>query len=83
MIKSRTCSVKRPKFKSHEFIFCALLFVPPMVVRSSADAMMEILKGDEHSKDFDRKREIDHILGDPMPNNELNLRKKIHDWDRR
>ena len=38
-------------------------------------------QGDEHSKDFDKKREIDDILGDLMPNNELNLSKKIHDWD--
>ena len=53
-----------------------------MVVRSAADAIMEILKGNEHSKKgFDKKREIDDILGDLMPNNELNLSKKVHDWD--
>ena len=38
-------------------------------------------QSDEHSKDFDKKREVDDILGDLMPNNELNLSKKIHDWD--
>ena len=52
-----------------------------MVVRSVADAIMEILKDDKHSKNFDKKREIDDILGDLMPNNEINLSKKIHDWD--
>ena len=51
-----------------------------MVVFSAADAIMEILKDDKHSKNFDKKREIDDILGDLMPNNELNLSKKIYYW---
>ncbi|KAL3438665.1 Sec63 Brl domain-containing protein [Aspergillus tetrazonus] len=54
------------------------------VVRSAADAVLEILK-DEEMKDFDKKREIDDLLGtslDPKEFNELvNLGKKITDYD--
>ena len=56
------------------------------MVRSAADAILEILKGDEHSKkDFDKKREIEDILGEQLPNDKLtdlmNLSKKINDWN--
>lgn len=54
------------------------------VVRSAADATLEYLK-DEDLKDFDRKKEIDDLLGvalDPKEFNELvNLGKKITDYD--
>ncbi|KAL2889402.1 Pre-mRNA-splicing factor brr2 [Ceratocystis lukuohia] len=54
------------------------------VVRSAADAVLEYLK-DEDMKDFDKKKEIDDILGtslSPKEFNELiNLSKKITDYD--
>src|SRR3569833_855482 len=53
-------------------------------VRSAADAVLEYLKDDD-LKDFDKKREIDDILGlslGPKEFNELvNLGKKITDYD--
>lgn len=58
--------------------------VPQEVVRSAADATLEYLK-DEDLKDFDRKKEIDDLLGvtlNPKEFNELvNLGKKITDYD--
>lgn len=58
--------------------------VPHEVVRSAADAVLEILK-DEEMKDFDKKKEIDDLLGssmNPKEFNELvNLGKKITDYD--
>src|SRR3569833_1469377 len=58
--------------------------VPHEVVRSAADAVLEYLKDDD-LKDFDKKREIDDILGlslGPKELNELvNLGKKITDYD--
>ncbi|KAF2270673.1 pre-mRNA splicing factor [Lojkania enalia] len=52
--------------------------------RSAADAVLEYLK-DEDLKDFDKKREIDDLLGTsmgPKEFNELvNLGKKITDYD--
>lgn len=58
--------------------------VPHEVVRSAADAVLEYLK-DEEIKDFDKKKEIDDLLGstmDPKEFNELvNLGKKITDYD--
>ena len=58
--------------------------VPHEVVRSAADAILELLK-DENMKDFDKKKEIDDLLGvtlDPKAFNELvNLGKKITDYD--
>ncbi|PKS06631.1 hypothetical protein jhhlp_007381 [Lomentospora prolificans] len=58
--------------------------VPYEVVRSAADAVLEYLK-DEDMKDFDKKKEIDEILGitlNPKQFNDLvNLGKKITDYD--
>ncbi|GAB1311291.1 Pre-mRNA-splicing helicase BRR2 [Madurella fahalii] len=58
--------------------------VPHEVVRSAADATLEYLKDDD-LKDFDKKKEIDDILGvsmGPKQFNELvNLGKKITDYD--
>lgn len=58
--------------------------VPHEVVRSAADAVLELLK-DENMKDLDKKREIDDLLGTTMDSkqyNELvNLGKKITDYD--
>ena len=58
--------------------------VPTHVTRSAADAVLEYLKNDS-LKDFDRKKEIDDILGSsmgPKEFNELvNLGKKITDYD--
>ena len=54
------------------------------VVRSAADAILEYLK-DENSKDFDKKRDIDDLLGVTMGSKEFNelisLGKKITDYD--
>ncbi|KAK0733880.1 Sec63 Brl domain-containing protein [Lasiosphaeria miniovina] len=54
------------------------------IVRSAADAALEYLKDDD-LKDFDKKKEIDDILGEltsPKQFNELvNLGKKITDYD--
>ncbi|CAD6448180.1 e3c46375-32a4-49fd-b501-acdc5ebb3dba [Sclerotinia trifoliorum] len=58
--------------------------VPHEVVRSATDAVLEYLKDDD-MKDFDRKKEIDDLLGasmNPKQFNELvNLGKKITDYD--
>ncbi|KAJ6161923.1 hypothetical protein N7485_010153 [Penicillium canescens] len=58
--------------------------VPHEVVRSAADAVLELLK-DEEMKDFDKKKEIDDLLGtsmNPKEFNELvNVGKKITDYD--
>jgi pre-mRNA-splicing helicase BRR2 len=58
--------------------------VPTHVTRSAADAVLEYLK-DDSLKDFDKKKEIDDILGTsmgPKEFNELvNLGKKITDYD--
>ncbi|KAI5307250.1 DEIH-box ATPase [Ascosphaera pollenicola] len=58
--------------------------VPHSVVRSAADAVLEYLK-DDNMKDFDKKKEIDDLLGSslsPKQFNELmNLSKKITDYD--
>ena len=54
------------------------------IVRSAADAALEFLK-DQDMKDFDKKKEIDDLLGttlNPKQFNELvNLGKKITDYD--
>ncbi|ORY60157.1 Sec63 Brl domain-containing protein [Pseudomassariella vexata] len=54
------------------------------IVLSAADAVLEFLK-DEDMKDFDKKKEIDDLLGatlNPKQFNELvNLGKKITDYD--
>ncbi|KAL2004915.1 hypothetical protein VTN00DRAFT_2765 [Thermoascus crustaceus] len=54
------------------------------VVRSAADAVLEYLK-DEDMKDFDKKKEIDDLLGTTMSAKEfnelVNLGKKITDYD--
>ncbi|CZT48004.1 related to ATP dependent RNA helicase [Rhynchosporium secalis] len=54
------------------------------IVRSAADAVLEYLKDDD-MKDFDRKKEIDDLLGatlTPKQFNELvNLGKKITDYE--
>ncbi|KAI1501740.1 Sec63 Brl domain-containing protein [Biscogniauxia marginata] len=54
------------------------------IVLSAADAVLEYLK-DEDMKDFDKKKEIDDLLGatlNPKQFNELvNLGKKITDYD--
>lgn len=58
--------------------------VPHEVVRSAADATLEYLKDDD-LKDFDKKKEIDEILGVTMSakqfNELVNLGKKITDYD--
>lgn len=58
--------------------------VPHEVVRSAADAVLELLK-DEDMKDFDKKKEIDDLLGTSMGSKEfnelVNLGKKITDYD--
>ncbi|KAJ5660322.1 hypothetical protein N7507_006773 [Penicillium longicatenatum] len=58
--------------------------VPHEVVRSAADAVLEYLK-DEDLKDFDKKKEIDDLMGssmNPKEFNELvNLGKKITDYE--
>ena len=58
--------------------------VPHEVVRSAADAVLEFLK-DEDMKDFDKKKEIDDLLGTSMGSKEfnelVNLGKKITDYD--
>jgi pre-mRNA-splicing helicase BRR2 len=64
---------------------CARLLgdVPATVTRSAADAVLEYLK-DDYLKDFDKKKEIDDILGTMGSKefNELvNLGKKITDYN--
>ncbi|KAI9806814.1 MAG: DEIH-box ATPase [Piccolia ochrophora] len=58
--------------------------VPHDVVRSAADAVLETLK-DEDMKDYDKKREIDDLLGSTMGAKEfnelVNLGKKVTDYD--
>lgn len=58
--------------------------VPHEVVRSAADAVLELLK-DENMKDFDKKKEIDDLLGMSTGSKEfnelVNLGKKITDYD--
>ncbi|KAH8732787.1 pre-mRNA splicing factor [Phaeosphaeriaceae sp. PMI808] len=58
--------------------------VPVATTRSAADAVLEFLK-DDSLKDFDKKREVDDLLGTsmgPKEFNELvNLGKKITDYD--
>ncbi|MCJ1306524.1 DEIH-box ATPase [Agyrium rufum] len=58
--------------------------VPHEVVRSAADAVLEYLK-DEDMKDFDKKKEVDDLLGSTMGSKEfnelVNLGKKITDYD--
>ena len=56
------------------------------VVRSAADALLEILKDEDGSKkDFDKKRDIDDILGEKMDNKKfadlVSLTKKITDYN--
>ena len=62
----------------------ALGDVPYEVVRSAADAVLEYLKDDD-MKDFDKKKEIDDILGTSLGpkqfNDLVNLGKKITDYD--
>ncbi|KAL8970766.1 MAG: hypothetical protein Q9197_003639 [Variospora fuerteventurae] len=58
--------------------------VPHEVVRSAADAVLELLK-DENMKDLDKKKEIDDLLGASMDSKQfnqlVNLGKKITDYD--
>ncbi|KZF25929.1 Sec63-domain-containing protein [Xylona heveae TC161] len=58
--------------------------VPHEVVRSAADAVLETLK-EEEMKDFDKKKDIDDLLGTTMGSKEfnelVNLGKKITDYD--
>ena len=58
--------------------------VPGEVVRSAADAVLELLK-DENMKDHDKKREIDDLIGTTLTpkefNDLVNLGKKITDYD--
>ncbi|KAI9802245.1 MAG: hypothetical protein M1825_002966 [Sarcosagium campestre] len=58
--------------------------VPHDVVRSAADAVLETLK-DDGMKDFDKKKEIDDLLGASMESKEfnemVNLGKKITDYN--
>ena len=58
--------------------------VPQEVVRSAADATLEYLK-DEYLKDFDKKKEIEDLLGASLSCKEfdelVNLGKKITDYD--
>ncbi|KAJ9624830.1 Pre-mRNA-splicing helicase BRR2 [Taxawa tesnikishii (nom. ined.)] len=54
------------------------------IVASATDSILEYLK-DQDLKDFDKKREIDDILGEAMTSKEfnelVNLGKKITDYD--
>ncbi|CAK7199611.1 Pre-mRNA-splicing helicase BRR2 [Sporothrix eucalyptigena] len=54
------------------------------IVRSAADAVLEYLKDDD-LKDFDKKKEVDDILGESLSAKEfnelVNLGKKITDYD--
>ncbi|CAK7215283.1 Pre-mRNA-splicing helicase BRR2 [Sporothrix curviconia] len=54
------------------------------IVRSAADAVLEYLKDDD-LKDFDKKKEVDDILGESLSAKEfnelVNLSKKITDYD--
>lgn len=56
------------------------------MVRSAADAILEYLK-DENMKDYDKKKEIDDLLGTTMGSKEfnelVNLGKKITDYDQK
>lgn len=58
--------------------------VPSYITVSAADAVLEQLK-DQEKKDFDKKKEIDDILGATMGSKEfnelVNLGKKITDYD--
>jgi pre-mRNA-splicing helicase BRR2 len=58
--------------------------VPATVTRSAADAVLEYLKDDD-LKDFDKKKEVDDILGASMGSKEfnelVNLGKKITDYN--
>ena len=58
--------------------------VPVATTRSAADAVLEYLK-DDGLKDFDKKKEIDDLLGTSMGAKEfnelVNLGKKITDYD--
>ena len=58
--------------------------VPNHVTRSAADAVLEYLK-DDSLKDFDKKKEVDDILGASLGSKEfnelVNLGKKITDYD--
>lgn len=58
--------------------------VPVATTRSAADAVLEYLKDDD-LKDFDKKKEIDDLLGTSMGPKEfnelMNLGKKITDYD--
>lgn len=58
--------------------------VPHEVTRSAADAILEFLKN-EDMKDYDKKKEIDDLLGVTMGSKEfnelVNLSKKITDYD--
>ena len=62
----------------------ALGDVPVSTTRSAADAVFEYLK-DDTMKDFDKKKEVDDLLGSSMGAKELNelvnLGKKITDYD--
>ena len=62
----------------------ALGDVPQEVVRSAADAILEYLK-DDSMKDYDKKKEIDDLVGTSMSSKEfnelVNLGKKITDYD--
>jgi len=62
----------------------ALGDVPVSTLRSAADAVLEYLK-DDTMKDFDKKKEVDDLLGSSMGAKEfnelVNLGKKITDYD--
>jgi pre-mRNA-splicing helicase BRR2 len=62
----------------------ALGDVPVTTLRSAADAVLEYLK-DDTMKDFDKKKEVDDLLGSSMGAKEfnelVNLGKKITDYD--
>ena len=58
--------------------------VPTLYTRSAADAVLEFLK-DDNLKDFDKKKEVDELLGSSMGAKEfnelVNLGKKVTDYD--
>ncbi|KAF3932488.1 hypothetical protein ABW19_dt0207759 [Dactylella cylindrospora] len=66
------------------FVLEELGDVPSEVVRSAADAVLETLKA-EGMKDFDKKKEIEDVLGSVLKgdrfNKLVNLGKKITDYD--
>lgn len=82
--RPRTLATRVTLHYIHIIVVKNLGYVPKEVVLSAADAVLEYLK-DEDLKDFDKKMEIDDLLGvslSPEEFNELvNLGERITDYD--